>query len=1724
VYGGGGNSGATYKNDFIELFNRGTNPAPINGWSLQYASATGTGNFGSANNLITPLPNVSIPAGGYLLIYGVGGTNGVNIPVANDVTDLTPIDLAAGSGKVALVNTITPLGCNGGSNTCSPASLATIVDLVGYGSANFFEAASAPVISATLAIFRDNAGCTDTDNNGADFSNTTSPISPSSPNPRNSQSSVNICQIVTNTPPSINSQNPGNPAAVVNQDSAPFTITLSGSDDNSVYSWTATSGSGVASVNVTTGQGTSSVTYTVALQSGFTGTATFTASLSDTVNSSVSRSVNIQVNPNVANFAPSIIAPANPIITVAQDALPFTVSLNGSDDNNIYNWSGTVGAGVSSISVTSGQGTFNPTYTVTLQPGFSGTANFTASLSDNFNAPVTQTVNIAVTPAPPPPLDHIVISQVYGGGGNSGATYQNDFVELFNPDTASHDLSGWTIQYASDTGTSWQVQPLGGTMAPGEYYLIKLATNGAIGAVVPEANINGNLNLSGTNGKVALVRNGDALNGCVVGDPVVDLVGYGSSANCREGASNAPAPSATNSIFRKNGGFTDTNVNGADFATGAPNPNRRTTPIVELPPTTLSSDPRKNSNNAPRDASITVTFTEPVDVADGWFSISCATTGSHNSATVAPGGSNGWIIIPNVNFQPGEQCSITVNKEFVHDSDLDDSLPNTDQLTSSYSATFTVAIGAAPAYPADVHLTFGNPSGAATDLSTPNNYLMIKPEYSLSYNKDRGTANWVSWHLADEWIGSLDRVDTFRADPAVPADWYRVTHLDYTGSGFDRGHMVPNADRDPETSTPINQATFLMSNMIPQAPDNNQGPWANLENYLRTLLPANEIYIVAGGAGTGGTGSNGSKTTIANGKVTVPARTWKVALVIPKQNGDDVSRVNASARTIAVNMPNIQGIRTTNPNDWQNYLVSIDQVEALTGYDFFSNLPDAVENSIEAGVNGVNPPGTESFSVSTVEDTSKSITLNAVNANNNPLVFTIVNAAAHGTLTGTGTDRVYTPATDFVGTDSFTFRASDGSNNSNISTVTITVTEYNENPIANNDAKSTQEDTQLTFGAFDLLLNDIAGDSNEIGQTLNVTNVAVTANTHGTVTFSAGQITYIPDANYNGSAGFNYQVCDNGTTNGAADAKCATGVVNVTIAPVNDNPVANTDSAITDEDTAITIDVLGNDTDIDADNISIESVGNAAKGILVVTGGKVLYTPNQNANGADSFSYTINDGHGGISTGTVNVVINSINDAPTAITDSAATDEDTSVTIDAAANDTDVDEDSLSLVSATNGAHGTVAIVGGKAVYTPQENYFGSDSFTYTVSDGAKTAEGTVSVAINSVNDNPVAASDSAATNEDVPVTIDVVLNDTDVDGDALTLTGVGTPINGTVSVVGGKAVFSPAANYHGIGTFSYMVSDNHGGTSSAVVTVTINSVNDNPVAGNDSAATNEDTPVTIDVRGNDSDVDGDQLSITNVIAPAKGTAVITADGKILYTPNPNQNGADSFVYAISDGQGGTATAAVNVSINPVNDAPTLAPISNKTVVLGNTLSFTAVASDIDLPAQSLTFGFVGEVPAGAAINSATGAFSWTPTQAQVGKIYNFTIRVTDSGNLSSEQNFTVAIAYEWSNFLQPINSTGENSFNAGSTIPVKFKLTGASEGIANATATLWLAKVVNNVPGAEFPAESSGNSNTGNLFRHDGNGQYSFNLSTKNLSTGDYRLRVDLGDGVLRTVLITLR
>ncbi|MFC6225662.1 DNA/RNA non-specific endonuclease [Hymenobacter artigasi] len=249
-----------------------------------------------------------------------------------------------------------------------------------------------------------------------------------------------------------------------------------------------------------------------------------------------------------------------------------------------------------------------------------------------------------------------------------------------------------------------------------------------------------------------------------------------------------------------------------------------------------------------------------------------------------------------------------------------------------------------PAQPLPEHLTLGNPSGATADATQPTNYLLSKSQYALSYHRDRGIPNWVSWHLSTDWRGSAARQDDFRPDNALPTGWYQVLATSYTGSGFDRGHNCPSADR---TSTVAdNSATFLTTNMMPQAPRNNQQTWANLEDYCRTFLSTgNEVYIICGSYGRGGTGTNGYATTLDQGRVTVPARCWKVVVILPVGT-DDATRVTAATRVIAIDTPNDNSISTT----WGTYRTSVDAIETATGLDILSAVPSAVQQVVEARV------------------------------------------------------------------------------------------------------------------------------------------------------------------------------------------------------------------------------------------------------------------------------------------------------------------------------------------------------------------------------------------------------------------------------------------------------------------------------------------------------------------------------------------------------------------------------------------------------------------------------------------------------------------------------------------------------------------------------------------------------------------------------------------------------
>lgn len=243
------------------------------------------------------------------------------------------------------------------------------------------------------------------------------------------------------------------------------------------------------------------------------------------------------------------------------------------------------------------------------------------------------------------------------------------------------------------------------------------------------------------------------------------------------------------------------------------------------------------------------------------------------------------------------------------------------------------------------NLLMGNPSGATSDLANYNNYLRDLTYFTQSYNRTKGEPNWTSWYVGSSSLGSTDRSDDFRADTGLPSGWYEVQASSYSGSGFDRGHNCPSADRT--STTAANQATFLMSNMVPQAPNNNQQTWANLENYGRSLVTAgNEIYVIMGSYGQGGTGSNGgTTTTVDNGNVVVPANIWKVIVVLPNGN-NDLSRVTSSTRVIAVNTPNINSVNT----DWKQYRCTVRSIEQATGYNLLSALPQSVQDAVETKV------------------------------------------------------------------------------------------------------------------------------------------------------------------------------------------------------------------------------------------------------------------------------------------------------------------------------------------------------------------------------------------------------------------------------------------------------------------------------------------------------------------------------------------------------------------------------------------------------------------------------------------------------------------------------------------------------------------------------------------------------------------------------------------------------
>ncbi|PSV11518.1 hypothetical protein C0W93_08910 [Photobacterium leiognathi subsp. mandapamensis] len=556
----------------------------------------------------------------------------------------------------------------------------------------------------------------------------------------------------------------------------------------------------------------------------------------------------------------------------------------------------------------------------------------------------------------------------------------------------------------------------------------------------------------------------------------------------------------------------------------------------------------------------------------------------------------------------------------------------------------------------------------------------------------------------------------------------------------------------------------------------------------------------------------------------------------------------------------------------------------------------------------------------------------------------------------------FVPSDNYHGDVTVPYTITDGDKTAT-STVTIHVTPINDAPVANPDSFTTGEDTSITV---DLIKNDhdIDGDTVTIKE---INGTPVTPGHEQTIVVDNGKIviahdggmTFVPSDNYHGDVTVPYTITDGDKT--------ATSTVTIHVTPVNDAPVANPDSFTTDEDTSITVNLIKNDSDIDGDKLTVKEInGIPLTGVeqtIVVDHGKIViahdggmtFVPSDNYHGDVTVPYTITDGDK-TATSTVTIHVTPVNDAPVANPDSFTTGEDTSITVDLIKNDSDVDGDKLTVkeINGTSltGGEQTVVVDNGKIViahdggmiFVPSDNYHGDVTVPYTITDGDKTATSTVTIHVTPVNDAPVANPDSFTTGEDTSITVDLIKNDHDVDGDTLTIKEInGTPVTPgheqTIVVDNGKIViahdggmtFVPSGNYHGDVTVPYTITDGDK-TATSTVTIHVTPVNDAPIANPDSFTTDEDTSITVDLTKNDSDIDGDKLTVKEIngtsltggeqtIVVDNGKIVIAHDGDMTFVPNKDYNGTVDVNYTITDGDK-SASSTATIHVTPINDAP----------------------------------------------------------------------------------------------------------------------------------------------------------------------------------------------------------
>lgn len=648
--------------------------------------------------------------------------------------------------------------------------------------------------------------------------------------------------------------------------------------------------------------------------------------------------------------------------------------------------------------------------------------------------------------------------------------------------------------------------------------------------------------------------------------------------------------------------------------------------------------------------------------------------------------------------------------------------------------------------------------------------------------------------------------------------------------------------------------------------------------------------------------------------------------------------VNTGVFTAAV--PTVFGTVADANNNGQFAVSNLNTITASYNDAVAANGGSAVLTSVTNVTN--QPPVAADDSLATPPDTPVSVPVlaNDVDPEGQPLTVTGVTQPPSGTVTFLpGGTVLYTPVDGFSGTETFTYTISDGQGGTDTATITVTVD--GDTPTATADSGATLPGTPVTIPVT-------SNDSDPNSDPLTVQSVTQPPN--GLVTINPdGTLTYLPDNGFTGTDTFSYVACD-----GAGN--CDTAVVTVNVSA--DAPQAIDDIIEIDSGTPVDISPLGNDIEPNGDPMTIVDITEPANGVAVLNpNGTVTYTPTPGFVGTDIITYRVCDDAGFCDTATITVNVG--NQPPVAMDDSLTAPPGQSTSIPVLTNDSDPEGGALTIASVTQPPNGTVTFTPeGGLVYVPNAEFGGVDTFTYTISDEhGETATATVTMTVDF--DTPTSVSDSAVTIPGEPLVLDVLGNDTDPNANPLTVTQVTPPGNGTAIInPDGTVTYTPAPGFIGTDTFTYTACDDEGHCDTAIVTVLVDG--DTPQATDDVLPATPGQPVTVSPLTNDTDPNGDTITVTEVTDPANGIVVLNPDGTITYTPNDDFNGVETITYTICDTDGNCDTAAITF------DVRTTATISG-TVYLD-------ADNDDELDAgEALESGYIVEVvDAGVVIATAT--------------------------------------------------------------------------------------------------------------------------------------------------------